>query len=84
MSNNDYASDLQWAWDHLADEDVAKDSAPDGAAWFLWDWAKKSPDKFIPLVSRVLGKKDDERDAALKDDARRQLDLLEMFAEGEK
>lgn len=78
---SDYAADLQWAWDHLGKSDVEEKDAPHGAAFFLWKWGRDSPDKFIPLVTRVLGKKDDEKDAALRDDAKQQFDLLSLFGE---
>lgn len=78
---NDYAADLEWAWNNLGKSDLQENEAPHGAAFFLWKWGRDSPDKFIPLVTRVLGKKDDEKDAALRDDAKQQFDLLALFRE---
>lgn len=78
---NDYASDLEWAWNNLGKSDLNEGEAPHGAAFFLWKWGRESPDKFIPLVTRVLGKKDDEKDAALRDDAKQQFGLLSLFEE---
>lgn len=76
---NDYTADLQWAWDHLADEELLREVAPSSAAFFLWKWGRESPDKFIPMATRVMSKKDEDRDIALKDDGRRQMELLELF-----
>ena len=76
---NDYAADLQWAWEHLADVELKRESAPSSAAYFLWSWGRESPDKFVPMAARVMSKKDEDRDVALRDDGRRQMELLELF-----
>lgn len=71
-----FKEDLLWAYNNITSA-VAETTAPSGSAWYLREWGRnpRARDKFVTLVMKVFGVKTDSDDR-LKDDRRRQFELL--------
>ena len=53
--DGDFEADLRWAWTCISDDDVVPEAAPNGSAWYLLLYGRSNPEKFVPLVMKVLG-----------------------------
>ncbi len=58
----DVARDVEWAYEHLRDQQARADKAPSGGAWSMLQYAREARHKFLELVSKYDAQKQKKQD----------------------